>query len=65
MPALFTSIFATGVKWGWADGHLVWFIIVAMGLGLTIATFFIPEAAEGRAEGKIALEGDRVAGASD
>ena len=47
-PALFNSIFATGVKIGWADGHLVWFILVALALALNIPVYFLPEAAQGR-----------------
>jgi hypothetical protein len=47
-PVLFTSIFAWGVKWGFADGHLVWFFLVFLALTLIPACYFLPEAAEGR-----------------
>lgn len=48
-PVAANSLFAIGVKWGWADGHLVWFFIVALALGLIpVCWFCIPEKAEGR-----------------
>ncbi|SMR64379.1 unnamed protein product [Zymoseptoria tritici ST99CH_3D1] len=47
-PALFTSLYAFGIKLGWADGHLAWFLVVAIALGLNVATRYLPEAAEGR-----------------
>ncbi|CAK3791141.1 MFS general substrate transporter [Lecanosticta acicola] len=47
-PALFNSIFATGIRIHWADGHLVWFILVALALLLNVPVCYLPEAAEGR-----------------
>ena len=47
-PVLSTSIFAVGVKWGFADGHLVWFYLVVLSAGLYIATLYLPEAAQGK-----------------
>ncbi|EME86364.1 uncharacterized protein MYCFIDRAFT_45398 [Pseudocercospora fijiensis CIRAD86] len=47
-PALFTSIYAFGVKIQWADGHLCWFILIALAAALNIPLRFLPEAAEGR-----------------
>jgi hypothetical protein len=59
-PVLATSIFAAGVKWGFADGHLAWFLLMAMAAGLYVACWFIPEAAEGRPKNKmtLAIDGD-------
>lgn len=51
-PAAFTSLYAVGVKWGWADGHLAWFVLVAIALGLSWAAWNLPQAAEGRPEKK-------------
>ena len=47
-PVAFTSLYATGVKRGWADGQLIWFFLVALALGLNLAVYFLPEKAEGR-----------------
>ena len=47
-PALFTSLFATGVKLGWLDGHLVWVLIVSLALLLNVAVRWLPEMAEGK-----------------
>jgi hypothetical protein len=47
-PALFASIFATGVRLGWLDGHLVWVVLVLLGVGLGVAVQWLPEQAEGR-----------------
>ena len=52
MPVAATSVFYAGIKWGWADGHLVWFVLVAMALGLIVACAWIPEKAAGKPEGK-------------
>ena len=51
-PALFTSIFALGVKIQWADGHLVWVFLVAIGVLLNVPMYFLPERAEGRPKKK-------------
>ena len=42
-PALFTSIYASGIKLGWADGHLVWFVIVPIAALLYVAASFLPK----------------------
>lgn len=48
-PVAANSLFAIGVNWGWADGHLVWFFLVVLALGLIpVCWFYIPEGAEGR-----------------
>ncbi|WPG98786.1 Hypothetical protein R9X50_00158200 [Acrodontium crateriforme] len=44
-PVAATSLFAVGVKLQWADGHLVWFFIIALAAGLNIAFPFLPERA--------------------
>ncbi|KAK4893342.1 hypothetical protein LTR27_008238 [Elasticomyces elasticus] len=46
-PVAFTSLFAVGVKWGWADGHLIWLVLIVIALGLNVACWFLPKAAEG------------------
>lgn len=46
-PVAFTSLFAVGVKWGWADGHLIWFVLVGIALPLVVASWYLPKAAEG------------------
>ena len=46
-PIAFTSIFALGVKLRWADGHLVWFFIVAIALLLNVGVYYLPAQAEG------------------
>jgi hypothetical protein len=47
-PAFITSIFATGIKLGWADGHLAWILLIILALLLNVGVYFLPEAAEGR-----------------
>jgi prepilin-type processing-associated H-X9-DG protein len=49
-PAFITSIFATGINLGFADGHLAWIVLIAFALLLNVAVYFLPEAAEGRPE---------------
>jgi hypothetical protein len=39
-----------GVKLQWAHGHLIWVIMIVIGLGLVVATQFLPAKAEGRYE---------------
>lgn len=56
-PVLGTSIFASGIKWGWADGHLVWFLLVAWAMLLNVVCNYLPEAAEGRPEKKAEAQG--------
>ena len=47
-PIVATSTFAAGVKAGFADGHLIWLIFIALAVGLYVACLFLPEAAEGK-----------------
>ena len=47
-PALFSAIFATGVRGGWVDGHLVWFVLVPLAGILAFTSRWLPEKAEGR-----------------
>ena len=47
-PVLGTSLFATGVKWGWAHGHLAWIILVILSVLFIIPMYYLPEAAEGK-----------------
>ncbi|KAK5164294.1 uncharacterized protein LTR77_009989 [Saxophila tyrrhenica] len=47
-PVVGTSIFASGIKWGFADGHLAWLVLIAWGLVLNVVCWYLPEAAEGR-----------------
>ncbi|KAK5709913.1 hypothetical protein LTR17_019361 [Elasticomyces elasticus] len=56
-PVAFTSLFAVGVKWGWADGHLIWLVLIVIALGLNVACWFLPKAAEGN-YGKVKKVGD-------
>ncbi|KAK3700392.1 hypothetical protein LTR37_016003 [Vermiconidia calcicola] len=46
-PVVATSIFAAGVKWGFADGHLIWFILIIWAALLNVACYYLPAAAEG------------------
>ncbi|KAI0599249.1 major facilitator superfamily transporter [Biscogniauxia sp. FL1348] len=45
-PALFTSLFAIGVGKQYVWGYLVWVILIALALGFTLATRFLPEVSE-------------------
>ena len=51
-PILGTSLFASGIKLGWADGHLIWIILAILAFGLNIPLYYLPEAAEGRIQKK-------------
>lgn len=55
-PALITTILSTGTKLGWLHGHLVWVVLVSLGVLLNVAVYFLPPAAEGKLppEGQIA-----------
>lgn len=46
-PVAFTSIFATGVKLRWLDGHLCWVVIVVLAVLLNFTVRLLPEKAEG------------------
>lgn len=47
-PALFSAIFATGVRLGWIDGHLVWIVLILIASGLSVTAQWLPRKAEGR-----------------
>ena len=47
-PVLATSLFATGVKLGFAHGHLAWIILIVLSVMLSGAVYFLPEAAKGK-----------------
>jgi hypothetical protein len=49
-PAAATSLYAWGLKIQWADGHLAWFVLIALSLLLNYPVYYIPEAAQGRPE---------------
>jgi hypothetical protein len=53
-PALFSSIFATGVGMRFLDGHLAWLVLVITALAFTAAIRWLPQ----KAEGKLKEEGD-------
>lgn len=47
-PALFASIFATGVKKQIFGGYLIWVVLVALTIGYNVAMRWLPAKAEGR-----------------
>ncbi|KAG0645782.1 Efflux pump azaK [Hyphodiscus hymeniophilus] len=47
-PALFSSIFATGVRMRILDGLFIWVILVILALTYTVAIRWLPERAEGK-----------------
>lgn len=47
-PALFTSIFAIGVRDQILDGYLVWVLLILLGIGGNVAMRWFPEKAEGK-----------------
>jgi hypothetical protein len=47
-PALFASLFATGVKTQILDGYLIWLVMLIMTLILFVAIRFLPDKAEGK-----------------
>lgn len=51
-PALFTSIFAVGVRKQILGGHLIWAIMVVIALAFTLDVQLLPKNAEGRLEKK-------------
>jgi hypothetical protein len=51
-PALFSSIFAGGVKSQVLDGYLIWLILVLMALAYTVAIRWLPAKAEGKIKTK-------------
>lgn len=59
-PALFASLFATGVKKQIFGGYLVWVILILMALGSTVAIRYLPEKAQGNLHKKRASEEDEA-----
>jgi len=49
-PALFASLFATGVKTQILDGYLIWLVMLIMTLILFVTIRFLPAKAEGKIE---------------
>jgi hypothetical protein len=47
-PALFTSIFAAGVRTQFLGGYLVWLVMICVAIGLTPAVRRLPAKAEGK-----------------
>lgn len=47
-PVFATSMFAWGVKWGFAHGQFAWFVLIATAALLVVAVRFLPEKAKGR-----------------
>jgi len=47
-PALFASLFATGVRHQIVGGYFVWVILVLLALGAAVAVRWLPEKAQGR-----------------
>lgn len=47
-PALFASLYATGVKTQILNGYLIWLVMLIMTLILFVAIKFLPEKAEGK-----------------
>jgi hypothetical protein len=58
-PALFSSIFATGVRTQFLNGYLVWVVLVLLSLGLAVTIRSLPEKAEGKLKSNNALDRDR------
>lgn len=58
VPAGFTTIYALGIKWGWADGHLAWILLVVIAVALNWAAWNLPEQAEGKPEAKKGRDDD-------
>ena len=51
-PALFSAIFAIGVRDQILAGYLVWLVLVILGVGNAIAVTWLPEKAYGRIKPK-------------
>jgi hypothetical protein len=47
-PALFTSLFAWGVKKHIMNGYFIWAILVALALGYNVVLRWLPAKAEGK-----------------
>lgn len=57
-PALFASLFATGVKKQIFGGYFIWVILVALTIGYNIAMRWLPAKAEGKLYGTVEEEED-------
>ncbi len=42
-PALFASLFAASVRSGVLEGHLIWIFMVALAMGFTVVSRWVPE----------------------
>ncbi|KAK4167057.1 protein zinc induced facilitator-LIKE 1 [Cladorrhinum sp. PSN259] len=42
-PALFASLFAVGVKTQWLDGYAFWVLMIAIALGFTLVSRYMPD----------------------
>ena len=60
-PALFTSIFAVGVRKQILGGYLVWVIMIAIAAGFAVDAQLLPPNAEGKTERKRPISGDEDA----
>ena len=60
VPALFTSLFAAGVKGQIFGGHLIWVILVALTIGYNVALRWLPAKAEGKFNKTIEEEDEPV-----
>ncbi|RYP07645.1 hypothetical protein DL764_002382 [Monosporascus ibericus] len=49
-PALFTSLFAIGVRSQFLWGYLIWAILTVLALGFTVSTRYLPAASEKKTE---------------
>jgi hypothetical protein len=61
-PILATSIFAWGVKWGFAHGHLAWAVLILLAALLNVSVCFLPEKAKGRPTKKAQASQEDVEG---
>lgn len=57
-PALFASLFATGVKKTILGGYFVWAILIVLACGATVGVKFLPEKAHGKVTKKKIDDGD-------
>lgn len=57
VPALSTSLFATGVKLRVIGGQLFWAVIIVLAIGFSVLLKFLPQ----EAEGKVQVEDDEEA----
>jgi hypothetical protein len=55
-PALFSSIFAWGVRNQILMGYLIWVVLVAVAVALAVTVHWLPEKAEGRLKPRLEEE---------